>query len=82
MGTELTKDMLDSLIEIGSSISISLLMALAILIIGRQLVKLILRLITVALEKSKNSKAWLGKRLLVMLIKSQNRKKLCQLKEK
>ena len=52
MGTELTKDMLDSLIEIGSSISISLLMALAILIIGRQLVKLILRLITVALEKS------------------------------
>ena len=52
MGTELTKDMLDSLIEIGSSLSISLLMALAILIIGRQLVKLILRLITVALEKS------------------------------
>lgn len=52
MGTELTKDMLNSLIEIGSSISISLLMALAILIIGRQLVKLILRLITVALEKS------------------------------
>ena len=52
MGTELTKDMLDSLIEIGSSISISLLMALVILIIGRQLVKLILRLITVALEKS------------------------------
>ena len=52
MGTELTKDMLDSLIEIGSSISISLLMALAIIIIGRQLVKLILRLITVALEKS------------------------------
>ena len=52
MGTDLTKDMLDSLIEIGSSISISLLMALAILIIGRQLVKLILRLITVALEKS------------------------------
>ena len=52
MGTELTKDMLNSLIEIGSSLSISLLMALAILIIGRQLVKLILRLITVALEKS------------------------------
>ena len=52
MGTDLTKDMLDSLIEIGSSISINLLMALAILIIGRQLVKLILRLITVALEKS------------------------------
>ena len=52
MGTELTKDMLTSLIEIGSSLSISLLMALAILIIGRQLVKLILRLITVALEKS------------------------------
>ena len=52
MGTDLTKDMLDSLIEIGSSISISLLMALVILIIGRQLVKLILRLITVALEKS------------------------------
>lgn len=52
MGTELTKDMLNSLIEIGSSISISLLMALAILIIGRQLVKLILRLMTVALEKS------------------------------
>ena len=52
MGTELTKDMLISLIEIGSSLSISLLMALAILIIGRQLVKLILRLITVALEKS------------------------------
>ena len=52
MGKELTKDMLNSLIEIGSSISISLLMALAILIIGRQLVKLILRLITVALEKS------------------------------
>jgi len=52
MGTELTKDMLNSLIEIGSSISISLLMALAILIIGRQLVKLILRFITVALEKS------------------------------
>ena len=52
MGTELTKDMLNSLIESGSSLSISLLMALAILIIGRQLVKLILRLITVALEKS------------------------------
>ena len=52
METELTKDMMSSLIEIGSSISISLLMALAILIIGRQLVKLILRLITVALEKS------------------------------
>ena len=53
METELTKDMMNSLIEIGSSIGISLLMALAILIVGRQLVKLILRLITVALEKSK-----------------------------
>ena len=53
METELTKDMMSSLIEIGSSIGISLLMALAILIVGRQLVKLILRLITVALEKSK-----------------------------
>ena len=52
METELTKDMMNSLIEIGSSIGISLLMALAILIIGRQLVKLVLRLITVALEKS------------------------------
>ena len=53
METELSKDMMSSLIEIGSSIGISLLMALAILIVGRQLVKLILRLITVALEKSK-----------------------------
>ena len=53
METEFTKDMMNSLIEIGSSIGISLLMALAILIVGRQLVKLILRLITVALEKSK-----------------------------
>ena len=53
METELTKDMMSSLIEIGSSIGISILMALAILIVGRQLVKLILRLITVALEKSK-----------------------------
>ncbi len=53
METEFTKDMINSLIEIGSSIGISLLMALAILIVGRQLVKLILRLITVALEKSK-----------------------------
>ena len=53
METGLTKDMMNSLIEIGSSIGISLLMALAILIVGRQLVKLILRLITVALEKSK-----------------------------
>ena len=53
MESELTKDMMSSLIEIGSSIGISLLMALAILIVGRQLVKLILRLITVALEKSK-----------------------------
>ena len=53
METELTKDIMSSLIEIGSSIGISLLMALAILIVGRQLVKLILRLITVALEKSK-----------------------------
>ena len=53
METELTKDMMSSLIDIGSSIGISLLMALAILIVGRQLVKLILRLITVALEKSK-----------------------------
>ena len=52
METELTKDMMSSLIEIGSSIGISLLMALAIIIIGRQLVKLVLRLITVALEKS------------------------------
>ena len=53
METELTKDMMNSLIEIGSSIGISLLMAQAIHIVGRQLVKLILRLITVALEKSK-----------------------------
>ena len=53
METELSKDMMSSLIEIGSSIGISLLMALAILIVGRQRVKLILRLITVALEKSK-----------------------------
>ncbi len=52
METGLTKDMMNSLMEIGSSIGISLLLALAILIIGRQLVKLILRLITVALEKS------------------------------
>jgi small conductance mechanosensitive channel len=52
METGLTKDMMNSLIEIGSSIGISLLLALVILIIGRQLVKLILRLITVALEKS------------------------------
>ena len=52
METGLTKDMMNSLIEIGSSIGISLLLALAILIIGRQLVKLVLRLITVALEKS------------------------------
>ena len=52
METGLTKDMMNSLIEIGSSIGISLLLALVILIIGRQLVKLVLRLITVALEKS------------------------------
>ena len=52
METGLTKDMMNSLMEIGSSIGISLLLALVILIIGRQLVKLVLRLITVALEKS------------------------------
>ncbi len=53
METEITKDIMSSLIEIGSSVGISLMLALAILIIGRQFVKLILRLVVVALEKSK-----------------------------
>ena len=53
METELTKDMMSSLIEIGSSLGTSLMLALVIIIIGRQLVKLILRLVAVALEKSK-----------------------------
>ena len=53
METEITKDIMSSLIEIASSVGISLMLALAILIIGRQFVKLILRLVVVALEKSK-----------------------------
>ena len=52
MDTELTNETLSSLIEVASSIGISLLLALAIIVIGRQFVKLILRLVTVAMEKS------------------------------
>ena len=52
MDTELTNETLSYLIEVASSIGISLLLALAIIVIGRQFVKLILRLITVAMEKS------------------------------
>ena len=52
MDTELTNETLSYLIEVASSIGVSLLLALAIIVIGRQFVKLILRLITVAMEKS------------------------------
>ena len=53
MDKEFTKELMNYLIEVGSSIGLSLILALAILVIGRQIVKILIRVITVALEKSK-----------------------------
>ena len=53
MDKEFTKELMSYLIEVGSSIGLSLILALAILVIGRQIVKILIRVITVALEKSK-----------------------------
>ncbi|SVB74843.1 uncharacterized protein METZ01_LOCUS227697, partial [marine metagenome] len=53
MDKEFTKELMGYLIEVGSTIGLSLLLALAILVIGRQIVKILIRVISVALEKSK-----------------------------
>ena len=53
MDKEFTKELMPYLIEVGSNIGLSLILALAILVIGRQIVKILIRVITVALEKSK-----------------------------
>ena len=53
MDKEFTKELMGYLIEVGSTIGLSLLFALAILVIGRQIVKILIRVISVALEKSK-----------------------------
>ena len=53
MDKEFTKELMTYLIEVGSNIGLSLILALAILVIGRQIVKILIRVITVALEKSK-----------------------------
>ena len=53
MDKEFTKELMAYLIEIGSNVGLSLILALAILVIGRQIVKILIRVITVALEKSK-----------------------------
>ena len=53
MDKEFTKELMAYLIEVGSNIGLSLILALAILVIGRQIVKILIRVITVALEKSK-----------------------------
>jgi len=53
MDKEFTKELMAYLIEVGSNIGLSLILAIAILVIGRQIVKILIRVITVALEKSK-----------------------------
>ena len=54
MDKEFTKELMPYLIEVGSNIGLSLILALAILVIGRQIVKILIRVITVALEKIKD----------------------------
>ena len=53
MDKEFTKELMGYLIEVGSTAGLSIILALAILVIGRQIVKILIRVISVALEKSK-----------------------------